>query len=179
MHTRTLSATLLSLLALACQSTAPDTSGDAPRVVDVDPAQREALFAAVRSLEGKWQSEGPDGEPSYSTFEVTSAGSAVREVMLPGTEHEMTNMYTLDGNELVMVHYCAGGNQPIMRADSFEDGRLVFRSAGVRDLKAADEVYMGSMTLVVIDADKVEQQWVALKGGEVEHEMTIALERVK
>jgi len=180
MHTRLFSAAALSLFALACQSTQSTESPQSPKVVDADPAQREALFAAVSALEGKWQgeSEGAEGPPSYTVFEVTSGGSAVRELMLPGTENEMTNMYTLDGNELVMVHYCAGGNQPVMRADSFEDGRLVFRSAGVQDLKAADEVYMGAMTLVVVDENTVEQQWVALKGGELEHEMKIKLKRV-
>ncbi len=45
--------------------------------------------------------------------------------MYPGMEHEMTNMYTLDGNTLVMTHYCAGGNQPRMRATGVENGRVV------------------------------------------------------
>ena len=77
--------------------------------------------------------EGPDGE-GIVEFRVSSNGSAVRELMYPGTEHEMTNMYTLEGNTLVMTHYCAGGNQPHMRASKFENGRLAFEPDGVSDL---------------------------------------------
>jgi len=171
-----ITALTLSLATLACQSTSPDP---APGAVAADPARRAALFDAVSSLEGEWQSVGPDGNPAFTVFEVTSAGSAVRERMMPGTPHEMTNMYTLDGGELVMTHYCAGGNQPTMSADSIDDGAIAFRSVDVRDLKAPDEVYMGEMTLVLVDEDSVEQHWRALKGGVVDHELVIALERVK
>jgi hypothetical protein len=72
----------------------------------------------------------------------------------------------LDGNTLVMTHYCAGGNQPHMRAQAIEANHLVFLSEGVSDLKTVDEVYMGEMTLVLKDADNIEQRWTALKNGE-------------
>ncbi len=49
-------------------------------------------------------------------FKLLSGGSAVRETMFPGTDHEMTNMYHLDGHDLVLTHYCAEGNQSRMRA---------------------------------------------------------------
>lgn len=182
-------AAALALFSIACQSTDAEGSSsllaeagqatDAPEVQVVDAARREALFSVVSALEGEWKGEAADGQPGVSTFEVTSNGSAVRETMLPGTPYEMTNMYTLDGNALVMTHYCAGGNQPTMRAESFADGRCEFRFEGVRDLKAEDEVYMGEMTLVIVDEDTIEQHWRALKGGELDHDMVIKMARVK
>ena len=176
-----------ALLTLACQSTDSQASSslpadtdqvtDGPEVQVVDAAQRDALFSVVTALEGKWSGAAADGQAGTSTFEVTSNGSAVRETMLPGTPSEMTNMYTLDGNSLVMTHYCAGGNQPTMRAANFADGRLEFQFDGVRDLKAADEVYMGEMTLVIVDENTIEQHWSALKGGEFDHDMVIKMAR--
>jgi len=180
----TLLAAALALFSVACQST--DAEGSAalaadpgPKVQAVDAAQREALFSVLQGLEGKWTGDAGDGQPGVSTFEVTSNGSVVRETMLPGTPYEMTNMYALDGNALVMTHYCAGGNQPTMRADSFAEGRCEFRFEGVRDLKAEDEVYMGEMTLVVVDENNIEQHWRALKGGELDHDMVIKMARVQ
>ncbi len=165
---------LLSLvplsLALGCQA--------GPAVVDADPVQREALLGVVRGLEGAWQTDGPEGEPSVVEFHVSSGGSAVREVMFPGSDHEMTNMYTLDGNALLMTHYCAGGNQPHMRAKVLDGNHIVFETAGVSDLKSADEVYMGEMTLVVIDENHIEQHWAALKGGVKDHENVMTLTRL-
>jgi len=166
----------LAPLALALSFTACQSSG--PRVVDADPARRQALFEAVAGLEGRWQMEGPDGT-AYIEFAVTAGGSAVRETMFPGTPYEMVNMYTLDGNGLAMTHYCAAGNQPHMRADALEGDRLAFRTTGVSDLKAPDEHYMGSMTLVFVDADHVEQHWVSLNAPESEHMPAFALSRVR
>jgi hypothetical protein len=162
----------LALAATGCRSSA------ATRVVEVDPAQRAELLAAVSGLQGRWVMQTPDG-PAYTEFALTSSGSAVRETMFPGTPHEMTNMYALDGNSLVLTHYCAGGNQPRMRAERLVDGRLEFLPDGVGDLKAPDELYMGAMTLVRIDADHIEERWVAYNQGEEDHSPVFTLERVK
>jgi hypothetical protein len=163
---------VLVLSTAACRSTAT------PRVVEADPALRQPLFAAVAALEGRWQLESPEG-PAFIEFALTAGGSAVRETMFPGTPHEMVNMYTLDGNGLAMTHYCAAGNQPHMRADALEGGRLAFRTTGVSDLKAADEHYMGAMTLVLVDADHVEQHWVSLNAADSGHMPVFALTRVR
>jgi hypothetical protein len=169
---------LLPLLAAsACSST---SNGEThPRVVSADPATREALFSPLRSLEGRWENEDTPGESMGAEFHVSSGGSAVREIMFPGTPHEMTNMYTLDGDSIVMTHYCAGGNQPHMRATALEGGRLDFRSDGVSDLKAPDEAYMGEMTLVLVDEDHIEQHWRAITGDQVDHGTVFRLKRVR
>jgi len=138
---------------LACRSTAPS-------LVEADPALREGLFAPVKALAGTWRVEAAE-HPSEIRFEVSSNGSVVRETMFPGTENEMTNMYALDGNSLVMTHYCAGGNQPRMRARALEGNRLVFEADGVSDLQASEDHYMGAITLVFVDADQLEQRWVS------------------
>lgn len=163
----------LALSAAACQSTSAT-----PRVVEVDPEMRGTLFDAVAALEGRWEMEGPDG-PAYVEFEVIANGSAVRETMFPGEDHEMVNMYTLAGNGLAMTHYCASGNQPHMRAAAIDGGALAFETTGVSDLKAADEPYMGSMTLVIVDADHIEQHWTTLNAPEEANSMVFAFTRVR
>lgn len=160
------------LLLAACQSAAPRD------VVDADPARRADLFSAVTALEGRWVGEGSDGMALEHEFKVTSQGSAVREVMFPGGEHEMTNMYSLDGNALAMTHYCAAGNQPRMRATAVEAGSLRFAFDGVSDLKADDELYMGEMTLKLVNENEIVEHWKAFKNGELEHEMVMTLRRV-
>lgn len=175
--TRALAASL-SLAAL--------TSGcaTAPTVVDADPVRREALLGAVTALEGRWAGEvaglpEEEGPQPYTEFALTAQGTGVREIMGVGEPHEMTNMYALDGNTLVMTHYCSAGNQPRMRASSItDDGRIEFLVDSVADLKSADEAYMGSMTLVILDANHIEQHWQSLKGGVVEDHLVIDLTRV-
>jgi len=161
----------LPLTLLACQSTA--------EVVAADEAVRAPLFDAVKSLEGRWEGTGEDGMQLVHEFQVTSNGSVVRELMFPGTPHEMTNMYALDGNSLAMTHYCAAGNQPRMRASAKEGNRIAFHAAGVEDLKSKDDLYMGAMTLVFVDADHIEQHWTAWRGGKVDHSPAFELHRVR
>ncbi len=120
----------------------------------VDAAQRDQLWAPIQALEGNWAAE--SGE---TVFEITAAGSVVRETMMPGQAMEMVNMYSMDGNHLRMTHYCGGGNQPHMVASQWNGQELVFEADGVSDLKEADQGYMGSMTLRMVDEDTMEQHW--------------------
>jgi len=166
---------LLSPLLFACQSTT-DASFRAS-TEEHDAAKRATLMEAVAGLEGRWMMEGEEGA-AYVEFTTSSSGTAVRELMFPGTEHEMTNMYTLDGNGLVMTHYCAHGNQPHMRATAFADGRLEFTSMGVHDLDSPDEKYMGSMTLVIHDENRIEEVWQQLPEGDEPGTVSFELTRV-
>ncbi|MDA1266133.1 MAG: hypothetical protein O2816_13715 [Planctomycetota bacterium] len=169
-----LSLSLLALTAFSCQSASTF------EVVSVDPEVRTPIFEAVAALEGRWTGEAPDGMQGMSEFSVTSGGSVVRETMMPGTDFEMTNMYALDGNGLVMTHYCAAGNQPHMRATAMDGNRIVFEPIGVSDLKATDEYYMGGMTLEMKDADHIVQHWQGYVAGEAQADgvMSIELTRV-
>ena len=110
-------------------------------------------------------------------LELSAGATVVMETMDPGGDHEMINMYHLDGDDLRLTHYCAGGNQPTMRATALEGNELAFRFESVRDLKSADDVYMGEMTLVFLDDGSVEQRWNALKSGQVDHGITFKLTR--
>ncbi len=172
---------LVLLPLVACQSGGSSGSAiDATGLVfaPADPAIRAPLWDKLSSLEGRWISTTPYGEGEH-VFTVTSAGSIVREIMGPGTESEMTNMYSLSGNGVAMTHYCGAGNQPYMRAAGMEEDRMVFKSVSVGDLKDPGELYMGEMTLVFVDEDHVEQHWTSITDG-VHAEMgAFTLERVK
>lgn len=173
---------LVAAAALGCQNTVDVQTTDATdlrnRTVDADPARREPMLDAVRALEGRWIAETPYGTSEHD-FAVSSAGSVVREIMGPGEEHEMTNMYHLDGNTLVMTHYCGAGNQPRMRATGLVDGALHFEADSVSDLKDPDEHYMGSMILRIVSDDVVEQHWISIEAGETSEMGVFTLRRAE
>lgn len=144
-----------ALVLASCQST---DSEMAVSYEGNDSATRAALLEAMSDLDGRWQIDGAP-EPAYFEFAVSSAGSVVRETMFPGDPGEMTNMYSLDGDALTMIHYCGYGNQPRMRASTVEEGRIVFENIGVSDRASEEEHYMGAMTLVFIDENHIEEIW--------------------
>ena len=142
-------------------------------VMNLDEGHRDTMLGAMRDLEGRWTD--PDG--GELLIEVSSGGSVVRELLNPGQDFEMTNMYSLDGNDLRMVHYCAIGNQPHMRASSMDGRKIAFKPDGVTDLKTSDQVYMGAMTLHLLDADHIEQHWTSFTNGQPGEPMVMAFER--
>jgi hypothetical protein len=149
-------------LSLACASPA------SPRVVPPASPESLALFERVKALEGTWTMPDEQGGTQVaSVFTLSSSGSAVREVMFPGTPHEMTNVYHLDGPALVMTHYCAGGNQPRMRAEAVDAATLAFRLDAISNLTAADGAYMGELTLVSEGPDTLRAAWKTFQNGAV------------
>jgi hypothetical protein len=172
----------LALIVLAVVLAGCASQSGAPKVVQgASPAQQEALLGRVKQLEGKWAMKGPDGSTHVaSEFAVSSGGSVVREIMFPGHPHEMTNLYHMDGPDIVMTHYCAVGNQPRMRAGSMQGNRLVFSFESVTNYTGGDQHCMRDMAIEFKDADTIVEHWRSFIGDKpVPDETRFELTRVK
>jgi hypothetical protein len=168
--------TAAAFLALtACQSTGPCI------VAPASEAETAALLGRIKTLEGTWTSTDESGVTNVAAvFKTVAAGSAVREIMFPGQPYEMTNLYHMDGADLVMTHYCAAGSQPRMRARTGSEANVLhFEFDSITNLHAAEEEYMGSMTLTLVDADHARCDWASYKGGERVGTMAFDLTRQK
>lgn len=145
------------------------------RTAAVSESRDAEMLGAIAALEGTWTMPDESGEIVTGTvYKPTAAGSAVQEVMFPGTDYEMVNLYHMDGNNLVVTHYCAAGNQPRMvarRAEVGADGARVYRFDfdSVANLRPEHDHYMGNLTLT-IRGDELTQTWVSLddKGAQSE-----------
>ena len=142
-----------------------------------------ARFEALKKLAGDWLMVGPDGKPTgtlASSIRVTAAGSAIQETLLPGTSQEMVTMYYLDGEDLVLTHYCALGNQPHMRAEpGKETNRIVFKCVGGGNLKTGKEMHMNQVTINLVDSDHWNTECVACQDGKPCHSATFQVVRKK
>ena len=158
---------LVACSAMALAGCASSSSSSTPaKVTAATPQQNAALLDQVKQLAGTWEMINAKGEPEGgSTFDVTSAGFAVREVMFPGSDHEMTNVYHMDGSTLVMTHYCAAGNQPRMRAAMGKPGVLDFKLDSVTNWTGGSQEYMGELTLTIKDRDHITQSWSSFVDG--------------
>lgn len=185
MTARQTAAALLVSLGLAGCATDGLTAGSRPVPVAADPVVEKAVMDRLASLAGEWHMVGEDGQsPSGSTvFAVSSAGSVLREVMMPGQPHEMTNVYHMDGSRVVCTHYCAAGNQPRMVATGLStdaEGRPVidFAFESVSNLRESHDHYMGGLRLTFVDDSTLYQDWTSFnKNGETDHTMTFVLKR--
>ncbi|HEX6852491.1 MAG TPA: hypothetical protein VF139_13925 [Candidatus Polarisedimenticolaceae bacterium] len=131
------------------------------------PSATNPAFEQLKSLAGTWTgkaiSEDGPGSDASVVFKVVAAGSAVHETMFPGTPHEMVNLYHLDGSDVVVTHYCAGGNQPRMKLASADGNVLAFRFAGGTNIPKKGS-YMHAVTLT-LDGGKLVESWESVDGG--------------
>src|SRR5437763_12757834 len=65
----------------------------------MDPKAAAALDR-VKALSGTWAANAPGQPPMTLVFHPTAGRTAVQEVMFPGSDHEMINMYTADGDKI-------------------------------------------------------------------------------
>lgn len=140
-----------------------------------------SAFERLKGMEGTWTGEFPDESGTMQSvtheFRASAAGTVVMETMNPDTGHEMINMYHLDGDELVVTHYCSGGNQPTMKLDRAHAGpnELPFDFTGGSNLDPAKDHYIRDIRLVFHDDGRVDSVWRSWADGKEEGTITFAL----
>jgi hypothetical protein len=125
-------------------------------------------FEQFKQLAGEWvgASDKPGHEGGGAVFKVTSAGSAVEETMMPGTPYEMVNMIHPDGEDIVLTHYCAEGNQPEMKAPGKVEGKdVAFQFVRGGNMKSINDSHMHSVTYTFVDKDNFKTKWVNYEDG--------------
>lgn len=135
----------------------------------VEPPTAVERFEQLKSLAGTWVGDTDgDGTDDYeAVYHVIAAGSAVHQTMFPGTAHEMVNVYHLDGDDLLMTHYCAGGNQPHLKMTPVADrGRLEFEWVSVSNLPSLDGHFMGAATIELVDENTIREHWSSFENRE-------------
>lgn len=139
------------------------------------PAAQEGGAAAkadalepFRKLAGTWVGkfgEGADARETEITYRVIAAGSAVVEELFKGTPHEMVTVYFLDGEQLMLTHYCAAKNQPQMKAVKCEPHEVQFDFVGGTNIDPAKTGHMHSAHFRFLSDDEFEVKWQYFEDG--------------
>lgn len=135
-------------------------------VATISLAQTNAqkTFDKLKTLDGMWEGKDPQGQNVKISYRTTSAGSALMSEIM-GKE-DMISMFHLDGDRLLMTHYCGAGNQPRMKASSSPDGKTVtFDFLDATNLSSPDAGHMQRMVLTMIDANHHTEEWTFLDHG--------------
>lgn len=148
-------------------------------------ADEKSVMERLAALEGDWiylDENGEETDMIGSTFRLTAAGSALVEVMAPGSPEgfEMVNMYHADGDRVLMTHYCAAGNQPRMEVKTTDDeNRLELQFESVTNLASPDANHMRSAEYIFRGDDRLTTRWWNMQDGKVseENHVTIELKR--
>jgi hypothetical protein len=117
-----------------------------------------AAFDQLKSLQGSWTGKTSDGQPVQISNRVVSNGSALMSE-ITGRENMIT-MFHMDGNRLMMTHYCASGNQPRMVGTVSADGKTItFNFLDATNLLDTQHGHMEQVVFTLVDADHHTEQW--------------------
>jgi len=142
---------------------------------DHGKAATNAGFDKMKTLVGTWVAADKDGkatEQVVSVVKLTAGGSAIHETLFPGGDMEMISIYTPDGSDVVMTHYCMLGNQPRMKAAAAKAGNTFnFEFDGGTNLDPAKDAHMHAAKLTIVDADHLTVEGIGWKDGKPSPDM--------
>jgi hypothetical protein len=138
-----------------------------------------AAFSRLKSLAGDWNVESARGR-GHSRFAVIANGSVVLEHFGEPGGGEMLTAYHLDGDKLVLTHYCMAGNEPHMVAEKFDaaSGELNFAFAGGANIGAATG-HMHDAAFRLSSNDQFDAKWNFVEGGKLKFSEDVHYTRVK
>jgi hypothetical protein len=142
------------------------------------PIDAQKSFDALKALAGTWQAI-YEGKPMQASLRVTSMGHAiVHEMKGDGPENPIT-MFYLEGDRLMLTHYCDAGNQPRMVGKLSPDGKtLDFNFVAVGNYSPAQGGHMQHAVFTFIDANHHTEEWTfMIEGGKPAEHARLDLER--
>ena len=139
----------------------------------------QKTFDSLKALAGNWEGKNNQGQTLRVSFRETAGGSALlSEIHGQGPEN-MISMIHLDGDRLLMTHYCGAGNQPRMKASLAPDAKsVIFEFNDATNLSSAEAGHMHHVVFAIPDADHHTEEWTFLDHGKEMKEL-FTLQRAK
>jgi len=175
---------LMSLTAAAFAQTPAATT---------EPNDAQKAFTELKALAGKWDAtittepkmpQIDQGGPAQVTMRVTSRGnSLVHEMYDPQHPNEPSHfdhpvtMFYVDGDRLVLTHYCDAGNRPRMAARASDGKTIEFDFVDVTgNMKHG---HMEHALFTFIDADHHTEDWTFMMPGDKPVRAHLDMKRAK
>jgi len=131
-----------------------------------------------KAMEGTWVGKGARGDTAEVTYRVIAGGTSVMADMKMGDE-AMTSLYYVDGQRLMMTHFCPSNNQPRMQATISPDAKTVtFDFLDATNLSSPSAGHMHKAVYSFTDADHYSEDWTWKHEGKDAH-MQFEMQRKK
>jgi hypothetical protein len=162
-------AILASTLGLAFVArAADDTKTMNPAAIVYDD---QSAFNYIKTLAGNWERMGGAGHEhgassSVVSFKISAAGSTVMETYNAGQPNEMVTVYHMDGKTLLLTHYCALHNAPVMKfTKTGRPGEIKMDFFGGTNFDPKVDAHAHEALIRVKDRDTFEATAIGHAGG--------------
>src|SRR5262245_61638673 len=150
-------------------------------------SEAQKAFEKLKTLAGQW--EGPvsvqpptpdmaNGKPIHVAMRVTSLGNLLtHEMTSPDRPDDPITTIYLDGDKLLLTHYCDAGNRPRMVAKTSPDGKTV--EFNFVDISGSTQYgHMRRAVFTTIDENRHTEDWTFVMPGDKPVEAHFDLKRV-
>jgi hypothetical protein len=132
-----------------------------------------------KSMVGTWEGKSPKGGTSEVTYKLAAGGTAVMADMHMADD-DMVSMYYVDGDQLLMTHFCPTNNQPRMKAVISPDlNTVTFDFLDATNLPGPQAGHMHrAVFLFSADAAHYSEEWTWKQEGK-DSKMYFEMQRKK
>ena len=144
------------------------------------PTPARLAFERFKKLEGSWRGRSTKGWEEAVSYRTIAQGTVVVGTSFDAHPNEtMMTMIHLDGDRLMLTHYCVAKNQPRLVATSYADeGRTItFTFLDGTNLPSRDRGHMDKVVFRFIDDHHVAAHWTWYQDGKESWMEEIRLER--
>ena len=145
-----------------------DTSEVPAGTVPATPELSRAAFERLKALAGDWDGKSTKGWEETLQYRTIAGGTTVLETSFdahPG--QEMATTFYLDGDRLMLTHYCMAKNAPRLEATAFADGgrTVVFTFVDGANIPTRDRGHMDKAVMRFDGPDRITSRWTWYENG--------------
>jgi hypothetical protein len=134
-----------------------------PALLAQSSAQK--MLDRFKSMVGTWEGKSPKGGTSEVTYLLAAGGTAVMADMHMAGD-DMVSMYYVDGDQLLMTHFCPTNNQPRMKAVISPDLNTVsFDFLDATNLPGPQTGHMHRAVFLFSDPGHYSEEWTWKQDG--------------
>ena len=144
------------------------------------PNDATSAFARLKTLTGEWQADTKEGKARIS-YELVAGGTALLERETMEGMPPMLTVYYVDGDRLLLTHYCMAGNQPRMQEQRFDSntGEIEFAFLDATNLANPGAGHMHNAKIRLIDHNHLVSEWQFYQDGKPKFTETAQYSRIQ
>jgi hypothetical protein len=139
----------------------------------------QKAFEKIQALVGVWEAKLESGGVIRVEYKMMSNNSILVENYRTPSGKETLSVYHMDGERLLLTHYCGQGNQPRLVYDAKQSRpqRLLFTFLDATNLASPEKERMVRLEAKFVDGEHFEQVSI-YRAGKKEEATTLHFERV-
>ena len=163
-------ATVASAQEMQMQMSTPKTTGS--------QSDAQKAFEKLKTLAGSWQGS-VMGMSFQATIRVTSSGNAIlHEATSSARPDDPITMIYVDGDRLLLTHYCDSGNRPRMEGKISPDGNSV--EFNLVDITGSTQRgFMNHVAFTIVDANHHNEESTWMLPGNKPMTVQAVMQRTK